>query len=319
MTTVGPTTGVLLMSFGSAATAEEVPGYLARVRGGREAPDELVREFQRRYALIGGSPLNRITADQALALESLLNARPSAQNRFRVAIGMRFARPSIAEGLERLAETGTKRIVTIIMSPQYSPIFMGGYGKAVEEAIPALPADIHVSVAQAWHDEPRFIDALAERVRTALDQIPAEERKTIPIMMTVHSLPQNMVVQESAYLEQLRQTAEAVASRAGLEPAQWRQAYQSAGHSQEEWLKPDFKDLLPGLRAEGHRNVLVVPIQFLADHLETLYDVDTAGRAEANEAGIGFVRAQAPNTMPQYIEALAAVVDRELAIRARRP
>jgi ferrochelatase len=310
--------GVLLMSFGSAASAEEVPGYLARVRGGRPAPDELVQEFQRRYQLIGGSPLVRITAEQATALEALLNQKTTSGERYLVKIGMRFAPPSVGDGLRALADAGARRIVCVIMSPQYSPTFMGGYHKAVEEARPSLPAGTQVTVAGPWHDERRFIEALAVRVREALATLPPEERTTVPVIMTVHSLPRNMVEQEPSYLEQLRQTAKAVAEQAGLPSNQWLQAYQSAGHSQEEWLTPDFKDLLPGMRAQGHRNVVVVPVQFLADHLETLYDVDTAGRAEAEEAGMGFIRAGAPNTMPEFIEALAAVVERELRAAAAR-
>jgi ferrochelatase len=148
-------------------------------------------------------------------------------------------------------------------------------------------------------------------VYQALDRFPAEDRADVHVMMTVHSLPKKMVEQEPSYLDQLQQTATSVAERAELPSSQWQQAYQSAGHSPEEWLKPDFKDLLPGLKEAGHKDVLVVPIQFLADHLETLYDVDTAGGEEAMEAGIGFQRTEAPNTMPELIEALAAVVQRE--------
>lgn len=306
------TVGVLLMSFGSAASAEEVPEYLSRVRGGRPVPPELVAEFQRRYRIIGGSPLNRITQEQAATLETLLNSRAPAGQSFRVGIGMRHAPPSIAGGLRSLAETGARRIVCIIMSPQYSPFFMSGYETSVDEARRSLPAGTRVSVAGAWHDLPEFIAALATRLREALERFPASERALVPVILTVHSLPLAMVQGEPGYLEQLRWTAHAVASRAGLSPSQWQQAYQSAGHSPEEWLKPDFKELLPGLREKDHRSVLVVPVQFLADHLETLYDVGIAGRQEAEDAGMKFERIESLNCMPEFIEALAAVVRREL-------
>lgn len=308
------TIGVLLMSFGSASNVDEVPGYLERVRGGRPAPDDLVQEFQRRYQVVGGSPLNRITTEQGTALEALLNQRASSDETYVVSVGMRYAAPGIAHGLQTLANAGAREIVTIIMSPQYSPVFMGGYHTAVDEAVASLPPGTEVRVAGPWHDEPLFINALATRVHQALARFSPEERESVPIIMTVHSLPKHMVEQEPSYLNQLRKTATSVAERAELPSGQWQQAYQSAGHSPEEWLKPDFKDLLPGLRAEGHKNVLVVPIQFLADHLETLYDVDTAGREEAEEAGMGFVRSEAPNAMPEFIEALAAVVNRELQL-----
>ncbi len=312
MSTEKKTLGVLLMSFGSAANAEEVPGYLSRVRGGRSAPDDLIQEFQRRYQVIGGSPLNRITGEQAAALATLLNQQHAAPDeRYVVDIGMRFALPSVSDGLHKLADAGAREIVAVIMSPQYSPLFMGGYHTAVKEALASLPPETTVKIAGSWHNEPLFINALAQRVHQALDRFPAEERADVHVMMTVHSLPKKMVEQEPSYLDQLQQTATNVAERAELPSSQWQQAYQSAGHSPEEWLKPDFKDLLPGLTEAGHKDVLVVPIQFLADHLETLYDVDTAGGEEAKEAGIGFQRTEAPNTMPEFIEALAAVVQRE--------
>jgi ferrochelatase len=108
------------------------------------------------------------------------------------------------------------------------------------------------------------------------------------------------------------ETVAAVVTGARLAPDQWQFAYQSAGHSPEEWLKPDLKDLLPGLREAGHEDVLVVPVQFLADHLEILYDIDVAAREEAEAAGLNFHRIQLMNTMPAFIAALAEVVDREL-------
>lgn len=309
----GGKTGVLLMSFGSAANAGEVSDYLARVRGGRRAPDDLVAEFQRRYEVVGGSPLRRITADQAAALEALLNSRNSrtrAGEAYRVATGMRYSEPGIEDGLCRLADWGATRIAAVIMSPQYSPYFMGGYLKAVEAARPRLPASVSVTVSGAWHTEPLFVEAMAKLVHEGRAKFARGER--VRIIMTVHSLPRPMVEKEPAYLDQLRETAHLIAAKAELQEGGWEQAYQSAGHTPEEWLKPDFKDRLPDLKSQGYTAVLVVPVQFLADHLETLYDVDTAGGAEAAEAGIKFARSPAPNTLPVFIEALAAVAGRTL-------
>ncbi len=311
--TDGACTGVLLMSFGSAANAGEVADYLARVRGGKPAPEELVREFQRRYEVIGGSPLRKTTAEQAAALAALLNSRAGPGETYRASTGMRYSAPSIEDGLLELSRAGASRTIAIIMSPQYSPYFMGGYQKAVEAALARLPAGVSVSVAGPWYDEPKFIAAMAARLKAALGSIPPGG--LVRTIMTVHSLPKLMVEKEPEYLRQLGETARLIADAAGLFPSEWEQAYQSAGHSPEEWLKPDFKDRLPDLKAQGYTAVVVVPVQFLADHLETLYDVDTAGGAEATEAGIQFVRSGAPNTMPEFIEALAAVVQREL----RRP
>ena len=133
----------------------------------------------------------------------------------------------------------------------------------------------------------------------------------MPIIFTAHSLPRPVVDRDRGYIDQLTETIDLVAERAGLARDRWQFAYQSAGHTPEEWLKPDLKDLLPGLREAGHDDVLVVPVQFLADHLEILYDIDVAAREEAEDAGLRFHRIDLPNTSPVFIRALAEVVERE--------
>jgi ferrochelatase len=295
------------MTYGSAATAAEVPAYLASVRNGRPAPPELIAEFQRRYQAIGFSPLVEITQAQGEALQQLLD-RERGPGRFRVETGMLHSEPGIDAAVARLAATG----VGIVMSPQWSPLIMGGYTRALQAAAHHLHPGAAVTVAGPWHDSQMFIGALAQRVTEALDRFPADYRESVPVILTAHSLPKAVVDREPEYLRQIMATVDAVVQRVGLEPGRWQFAYQSAGHSPEEWLKPDLKDLLPGLRRAGHSDVLVVPVQFLADHLEILYDIDIAARREAEDAGLGFHRIELMNTMPMFIAALAEVVEREL-------
>jgi ferrochelatase len=134
------------------------------------------------------------------------------------------------------------------------------------------------------------------------------------VLLTAHSLPKRVVDREPEYVEQLQETADAIAAAAELQPERWSFAYQSAGHTPEEWLKPDMLEVLPQLAAAGHRDIVVAPVQFLADHLETLYDVDVAGREQALAAGFeSFVRIDAPNAEPDFITALASVVRGEIA------
>lgn len=303
--------GVLLMTYGSAGNAAEVPGYLRSVRGGKDPDPALVAEFTRRYELVGWSPLIRITQAQAAALQQRLDAEAGAGS-YLVEAAMLHSEPRVARVVERLAGTGATRLLGVVLSPQFSPIIMGGYGRALLAAARAagLDPEAHperVRVAGAWHDLPAFLDALAGRVRQALARLPED----VPVIFTAHSLPKRVVDQEPGYIGQLKDTAEALAKRAGLPGERWRFAYQSAGHTPEEWLKPDLKDLLPGLRLAGHREVLVVPVQFLADHLEILYDLDVAARQEAEAAGIGYHRIELLNTDPAFIQALAEVVHRE--------
>jgi protoporphyrin/coproporphyrin ferrochelatase len=293
---------VLLMTYGSPADdLHDLPGYLAAVRGGREPSDELVAEFRRRYQAIGGSPLIPITREQAAALESRL--REDGVDAA-AAIGMRFSAPTILDGLRELAERGSERVTAIVMSPQYSELLMAGYRRAVEAARDDLgdlaPA---VEIAPAWYREPDFVRAVAERISTSLAELP----DATPVLLTAHSLPRRVAEAEPMYLDQLRETAELVAGNAGLAVDQWHFCWQSAGHEPGDWMKPDLSDLLPPLREAGHPAVLVAPIQFLADHLEILYDVDIAARRQAEDAGLMFRRIESLNVTPRFISALANV------------
>ncbi len=300
--------GVLLMTYGSPSSLDDLPRYLSSVRGGRAPDPELVAEFTRRYRVIGGSPLIRITAAQAAALEARLGGKAVVRT------GMRFSEPTILDGLRALTDAGVQRAAGIILSPQYSPLIMGGYGRAVEAARAELGEGApEVRIAGAWHTQPAFLDVLAGRIRSALEAFPAEERDTAPALLTAHSLPKRVADDEPDYIAQLMLTANEVAARAGLPADRWTFCWQSAGHEPGEWMKPDFVDLMPVLRSAGHRSVLVAPVQFLADHLEILYDVDIGAREQAEAQGMRFARIESLNSDPSLIEAFAAVAAETLA------
>lgn len=172
-----------------------------------------------------------------------------------------------------------------------------------------------MSVAGAWHEESAFISALARRVTEALGRLASDERNAITVLMTAHSLPRRVADQEPDYLAQLRATAEAVAVRAGLSDRDWSFCWQSAGHEPGEWMKPDFADLMPEIAASGGRSVLVAPVQFLADHLEILYDVEVGAREQAERNVLAFQRIESLNANPDLIEALSGVARRTLDVR----
>lgn len=301
--------GVLLMTYGSpAADLHDLPDYLAAVRGGRPAPDELVAEFRRRYELIGGSPLIRNTRDQAAAVEARLREEGIDA---RATVGMRFSEPSVEAGLRELATAGCRSVAAIVMSPQYSELLMAGYRRVIDAAVETLgDAAPTVQLAPAWYREPGFVAAVAERITDGLAGMP----DGTPVLMTAHSLPRRVAEAEPAYLDQLRETAESVAAVAGLPQERWTFCWQSAGHEPGEWMTPDFADVLPRLRDAGHRAVLVAPIQFLADHLEILYDIDVGARQQAEEAGMRFARIESLNVSPTFIGALTAVARRAAAV-----
>jgi ferrochelatase len=294
--------GVLLMTYGSPADdLHDIATYLAAVRGGRPASDELVAEFRRRYEVIGGSPLIRITRDQAAAVEARLRSDGIDAAAM---VGMRFSSPTILDGLRELAAAGCRHVSAIVMSPQYSELLMAGYRKALDAAATDLgSASPTVRLVPAWHREPGFVAAVAERIGEGLAGLPED----VPVLLTAHSLPKRVADAEPGYLDQLRETAELVAETAGLPKERWEFCWQSAGHEPGEWMKPDFADVLPALRAEGHTGVLVAPIQFLADHLEILYDIDIGARGQAEGLGLRFARIESLNESPLFIGALAAL------------
>jgi ferrochelatase len=296
-------TGVLLMTYGSPSSPDDVPAYLTRVRGGRAPDPELAAEFTRRYRVIGGSPLIAITLAQAAALEAHLGAG------HRVRAGMRFSEPSIEAALRSLAAEGVGRTVGIVLSPQWSPLIMGGYDRAVEAAREKIGSDApEVVMAREWHDEPAFVDAIARRIRAGRARLATGDERSVPVLLTAHSLPRRVADEEPAYLEQLRCTADAIAAAADLADDGWAFCWQSAGHEPGEWMKPDFADLMPGIAAAGHEAVLVAPVQFLSDHLEILYDIDIGAREQAERAGLRFARVESLNTDPGLIAALSEVV-----------
>jgi protoporphyrin/coproporphyrin ferrochelatase len=290
-------TGVLLMTYGAPAGDADLPRYLAAVRGGRAAEDALVAEMARRYAAIGGSPLIGRTAEQAAVLERVLGAD------YLAASGMRFSPPSIGDGASALVARGATRIVGVCMSPQWSPLLMSGYERELRAQGERLA--VPVAIAGAWYREPAFIASLADRVRAALATLPDAF-----VLLTAHSLPKRVFDAEPGYIAQLRETGDLVAAAAALAPGRWRWAYQSAGHTQEEWLRPDLVELFPKIAASGARDIVVVPVQFLADHLEVLYDLDIAAAAQARAAGLAYHRIAMPNASVAFIGALADVARR---------
>lgn len=298
---------VVLMTYGSPATMGDLPAYIRNVRGGREPDQALIAEFRRRYTLIGGSPLLKITREQAAALEKELNSLKDG-NSYRVVAGMRFSPPFISDVVKEAApESGV--VVGLIMSPQFSPIIMGGYVRTIQEAVAALHrGGVSLRVAEDWHLQPYFLEALAQRVTEALDRLPPEVRDETPVLLTAHSMPKRVVEGEPGYIKDLEETAAAVAELVGLQEGRWMFCYQSAGHTPEEWLKPDFADMMPRLKEGGYDHVIIAPVQFLADHLEVLYDIDIEASDAARRVGLPLVRTESLNDDTRFLSVLASVV-----------
>jgi protoporphyrin/coproporphyrin ferrochelatase len=297
----GERIAVLLMAYGGPGSLDEVEPFLQDVRGGRPTSPHLVAELRARYARIGGrSPIRELTEAQAAAAARLLGER------FAVYVGMRHWHPYIAEAVARIAAAGHRRVVGIVLAPHYSALSIGVYEARLREA---AQGRLDLTVVPRWGDEPAFLDAVARRVTRALDRFPAPS--AVRVLFTAHSLPERIRALGDPYPSELEASAAAVAARVGL--AEWRLAYQSAGATPEPWLGPDAAAVLRELAGQGHRAFLVVPIGFVCDHVEVLYDVDVAYRALAAELGARLERTESLNDDPLLATALAAIARRAAA------
>jgi ferrochelatase len=286
-------TAVLLLAHGTPESLDQLEEYLTLVRGGRPPSTELVATLRSSYAAIGGrSPLTDITRSQAAALEHCLG------DGARVYVGMRNWRPFVADALAELARDGFREVVAVPMAPQFSALSVGRYREAVERA---RPAGVSVRFVEAWYDRPLLLEAFAEKVREALARGPRDA-----VVFTAHSLPARVVDAGDPYAEQVRATARGVAARAGV--ASYEVAWQSAGRTEEAWLGPSLEEELEALAAAGRRRVLVVPVSFVCDHTEVLYDVDVQAAEFARARGLDLLRAASLNASPAFIRALADVV-----------
>jgi ferrochelatase len=292
-------TGVVLMTYGSATIAENVAEYLNHIYNGK-ASAETIADFENRYRRIGHSPLIEITARQAALLQEKLGAN------FIVRSGMRHSEPSIESAVAACKESGAQKIIGIILSPQFSSFIMDGYQTAfAKAAIENGFAETQYRIAQPWPRESHFIELLCKRIGTSLEKLRALHGTTIPVIFTTHSLPERVVEKDPGYLQQLKTTIDAVLSQLRDPSIEWYAGYQSAGHTPEKWLKPDLTDILSQLSGKSPA-ALIVPIQFLADHLEILYDLDIAARNQCAEAQLAYNRIALPNDDPLFIESLAA-------------
>lgn len=291
---------VMLMAHGTPESVEQMPDYLRLVRGGREPSAELVEEMTHNWEAIGGrSPLTDITRQQGQALEAQLAANGLE---IPVGVGMRNWRPFIAEAVHEIARSGARRIIGIPLAPQFSTLSVQKY---LDAAGAVLPAGVTLTCVRSYHDHPLLIDAFAEQLRAAQPQ-PSDE-----VVFTAHSLPTRIAAAGDPYPDEVAATARAVAARSGI--VSYARAYQSAGRTPEPWLGPDLSEFIRERARAGARSILVVPIGFVCDHTEILFDIDVQAAMAAREAGVSLRRTQSLNTSPTFIRALAALVEQAVA------
>jgi ferrochelatase len=286
---------VVLMAYGSPERLDDVPAYYRDIRGGRPIRPELLEDLVERYRRLGiedGSPLNAITEQTRAALERELHGVP-------VFTGMKHWTPHIADAATAALAHGADAIVGLVLAPHYSSLSIAGYRNQLEDA---LDGRAELAFVESWHDEPGFVDVLADRVRGTKAHV----------VFTAHSLPQRILEEGDPYKDQLLETSRLVAERAGL--GDWSFSFQSESQTGEPWLGPDILDHLEALHAAGVRDVLVCPVGFVADHLEIRWDLDNEAAEKAQELGLSFARIEMPNADPAFVEVLAGLVRRALAV-----
>jgi ferrochelatase len=279
------------MAHGTPASLDEMPEYLRLVRGGRPPSDELVAEMRENYGAIGGrSPLTAITEAQADALRARLDPE------IPVAVGMRNWHPFIKDALAGLTAGGVTRVIGIPMAPQFSALSVGKY---VDAATAALPPGVRFEAVQSFHTHPLLLDAFAERVRAA------QPKPDELVVFTAHSLPARVIESGDPYAKEVAETARGVAERAGI--ARYDCAFQSAGRTPEPWIGPDIAQLIDD-RSATIRKFLAVPIGFVCDHTEILFDIDVQAARIAREFATTLRRTESLNTSPLFIATLEDLV-----------
>jgi protoporphyrin/coproporphyrin ferrochelatase len=285
---------VVLMAYGSPERLADVPAYYADIRGGRPIAPENLDDLVERYRRLGiedSSPLNAITEQTRAALEAELGLP--------VFTGMKHWTPRIADAAEAAIATGAAEIAGLVLAPHYSALSIAGYRDQLEQA---LAGRAQLRFVADWHDEPGFVELLADRVRGA----------DAHVVFTAHSLPERILAAGDPYKDRLLETARLVAGEAGLDA--WSFSFQSESPTGEPWLGPDILDHLEALHGQGIERVLVCPVGFVSDHLEIRWDLDVEAREKAAELGMLLERIEMPNAEPAFVRTLAGIVRRALSV-----
>jgi len=286
------------------------------------------KKTERMYSLIGGkSPIKEITEAQAKALEEVLNKRPTVKSQelqaglgngerqggtvsFKVYVGMRYWHPLIEDVLPKIYAAGIRKLVALSLYPQYSVATSGSSISRFEEVAAGYP--IYSICISSWHNHPLYVDALVDVITKGIESFSSSSfiadpssSDNIHVLFSAHSLPKRIIDQGDPYVDQTMETIGEITKRI---PLTWHLSYQSRS-GPVEWLEPSTDKKLEELARKGIKNILVVPISFVSDHIETLYEIDILYKNLAEGLGIRLRRTDSMNTHPKFIEALKDIVE----------
>jgi ferrochelatase len=303
-----PFDAVLLIAFGGPQAPPDIRPFLENVLRGRRVAPGRVDEVVHHYELVGGrSPITELTEAQAAGLQQRLR---TAGNDLPVYVGMRNWHPYLADTLTAMSRAGVRRAIGFILAAHRSYSSCTQYRENVRDARAELSKrglpDIEVTYVPDWFGHPMFVEANADRVRTAVAQLEPEIARRAEVVFTAHSIPESMAARYP-YREQFEQTAKVVAEAAGV--TSYKTVYQSrSGRPEDPWLGPDVCEYLRAAKSAGTEAVVISPIGFVCDHVEVLYDLDIEAREVASRVGLPMVRAQAVNDHPRFLDMMADVV-----------
>lgn len=317
---------VLALAYGGPESLDEVEPFLRRIMAPREPSVEAVGRALERYARIGGrSPLLENTREQARSLEERLNALEArsaaggAGRAFRVFMGLRHTDPGIGDALRQAVAASDGTVVAVVLASHQSERATGGYVRDLATAYAALPVSDRAGlgpprIVGAWHTAPPYLEAVAGRIRQAVSRLAERAGGSSPVVVfTAHSLPLVDGAGDPVYQRGLLDTICRVLPHLDAEP-RWLLAYQSASAARGGgWLGPDVGEAIRRLASEGVDRVVVMPLGFVSEHLETLYDLDVEVAGIAAEVGVIMERAGTVQGTDGLLDALVGAVFASLA------
>ncbi|MFT4578413.1 MAG: ferrochelatase [Nitrospinales bacterium] len=289
------------MAHGAPESTDDIPEYLKTIRGGKDSKPETIQIIRDRYEQIGGkSPLREITAELAERLEKFLNQEGP---QFKVYVGMRNWSPYIRDEVKRMKEDGIEKVIALCLAPQFSTWSTKLYFNAFEEALKDCGGEnIDVHFIASWANHPLLIDVFAEKYREAIAKLNGESVYTI---FTAHSIPSESIELGDPYDQEFNKTVQLLVDR--VKPKNWYQAYQSQGMIPVPWLGPTVESVLDKISRVGSKTILIVPVGFVCDHVEILFDIDIEFKKYAADRKLKLHRTESLNFSPTYIEALASI------------
>lgn len=302
---------VLVVGFGGPEKREDVLPFLENVLRGRNVPRERMLEVAEHYYQFGGvSPINAQTRAVIQALDEELGHHHVD---LPIYWGNRNWHPLLPDTMQELADEGKKRVLALVLSAYSSYSSCRQYREDIERARESVGDSApEVDKIRVFFNHPGFIASNADRVATALENFPAEKKQTAFVVYTAHSLPMSMA-EQCTYESQLQETCRLVSESVGVPSDHYRLVYQSrSGRPQDPWLEPDVCDFLEDLKVREVTDVLVMPIGFLSDHMEVLFDLDDEARQKCEEVGLNMVRGETVGTHPLFIGMLRELIEERL-------